>query len=126
MDVTGQAIKNLFYISLGNKSEPSNINHWNEPWSAASHVTGKVLKRIRRGSKDPRITWEEINNIIKNPLADREVWIMLGQILSKSEFERHLGSKNPSPVAIHLLYLLQSVMIDVSKVGAKLKIFCMP
>lgn len=126
MDVTGQAIKNLFYISLGNKSEPSNINHWNEPWSAASHVTGKVLKRIRRGSKDPRITWEEINNIIKNPLADREVWIILGQILSKSEFERHLGSKNPSPVAIQLLYLLQSVMIDVSKVGAKLKIFCMP
>jgi len=126
MDVCGQAIKNLFYISLGNKSEPSNINHWNEPWSAASHVTGKVLKRIRRGSKDPSLTWAEINNIIKNPLADREVWIMLGQILSKSEFERNLGSKNPSPVAIQLLYLLQSVMIDVSKVGAKLKIFCMP
>lgn len=126
MDVSGQAIKNLFYISLGNRSEPPNINHWNEPWSAASHVTGKVVKRIRRGSKDPRIAWEKINNIIKNPLADREVWIILGQILSKSEFEKYLGSKNPSPEAIQLLYLLQSVMIDVSKVGAKLKIFCMP
>ena len=125
MDVTGQAIKNLFYISLGNKSKPTNMNYWNTPWSVP-HVTGRVMKRIRRGNQDARATWEQINNIIKNPHADREVWIMLGQILSKSEFEKYLGCKNPLPVAIQLLYLLQSVMIDVSKVGAKLKIFCMP
>lgn len=126
MEVSGQAIKNLSYISLGNKQKPPNINHWNDPWEARSHVKGRVLKRIRRGNQDAHATWKQINNIIKNPLADREVWIILGQILSKSEFEKYLGSENPSPVAIQLLYLLQSVMIDVAKVGAKIKIFCMP
>ena len=125
MDVCSQSIKNLFYISLGNKSSPPNIKNWDKPWSVSS-VEGKIIKRIRIGDGEANGIWEQINNIIKNPLANREVWIMLGQILSKSDFEKYLSCEDPLPEAIQLLYLLQSVMVDVSKVGAKLKIFCMP
>jgi hypothetical protein len=125
MEVCGQAVKNLFYISLGNKQEPPNINFWEKPWKVP-RVEGRVLNRIRKGDKNPYQLWDQINNILKNPLTDREVWIVLGQILSKSKFLESLSNNSPSAEAIQLLYLLQSVMIDVAKVGAKLKIFCMP
>jgi len=125
MEVCGQAVKNLFYISLGNKQKPPNINFWEKPWKVP-RVEGRVLNKIRRGDKNSHVLWDHINNIIKHPHADREVWIMLGQILSKSKFIESLSNKNPSPEAIQLMYLLNSVMNDVVKVGAKLKIFCMP
>ena len=126
MEICGQATKNLNYISRVNTSMPPNIKNWNKPWKVAS-VKGEVRERIRLGNRKPMKIWGEIyNNIIKNPLADREIWIMLGHILSKSKFEKNLSYRDPLPEAIQLLYILQSTMVNIEKVGVKLRIFCMP
>jgi len=121
--VCSQATKNIGYLNLFNTASPPKLNRWDGAWKGTS---GQVNNRIRRGVANGRETWQNLSSIIRNPNADREVWLFLGQLLSKEQFINQLDSVNPNPAAIQALYLLLGTLSQVASVGAKLKIFCSP
>ena len=124
-EVCGQAIKNIGYLAMFNESLPSNLKRWGGKWSAKG-TQGSVKKRIRKGVNSGERIWEKVRSIIRDPLADREIWLFLGNILSKRALLRELGKIPPTAEAIQAVYLLQSTLTNVASIGVKLRIFCSP
>lgn len=124
-EVCGQATKNIGYLAMFNEARPSNLNKWGGKWSAKG-TKGFVKKRIRKGVGSGDKIWEKVRSIIRDPLADREAWLFLGNILSKQRFLRELGKVPPTAEAIQAVYLLQSTLTNVASIGVKLRVFCSP
>jgi len=122
--VCAQATKNINYLGMFNEQKPPNLRSWDRAWP--DNRSPKVRRRIRRGNGSGSEIWSRVQSVIRHPLADREVWLFLGQILSKSEFEDHLGRRNPTPEAVQAAFLLHATMTSVASVGAKLRVFCYP
>lgn len=122
-EVVGQATKNINFLGMFNMAKPDNLDRWNEPWKGKGCV---VDDRIRRGPTNSETAWEKIHGVIRHPQTNREVWLFLGKILSKSAFERQLKSSPPDPVAFQAALLLHGTLCNVASVGAKLRIFCYP
>lgn len=129
-DVCGQATKNLRYFSRYGEEIPPNSSRWhNQAWSGAKGVGGSVSKRIRRkpaGVSTGKAAWNEIQTLIRNPYSDLQVWLFLGRMLSKKEFQKQLTKPKPAAEAQQAAYLLFSTMNDVAAVGARLRVFCSP
>ncbi|WP_167956572.1 DEAD/DEAH box helicase [Anaerosporobacter faecicola] len=134
-EVCSQATKNLGYLAMFNDLKPSKLNSWDNEWSGKissnskedKSSIGKVKKRVKTSKiLTKNEVWNEIKSCINNPLSEKEVWIMLGNILSKSDFENRLEKKKPAAFAIHAAYLLNATAADVSTVGAKFRIVCAP
>mgnify|MGYP000925458510 CR=1 FL=1 len=120
--ICSQACKNLGYLSAYQIYNPKdNINKWNKPWSSNGQV---VTKRIRRGEGNGEEIWQQISSLLRNPNTHREVWLVLGQILSKNRFIADLNNKNTTPNAIQLAYLLRSTLSNISSIGGRLRILC--
>jgi Type III restriction enzyme, res subunit len=122
-DVCGQAQKNLREVSLFADPGPSKKAKWSRPWNGRPHTVGLVRRRIRRRlPSDPE---EDIRRAVKDPTADREVWLMLGNLLSKNTMERLLRQGDSPPgYAIQAAYLLFSTITNVAAAGARLTAFC--
>jgi hypothetical protein len=122
-DICGQAQKNLREVSLFADPGPSKRAKWDRAWNGRPHTQGLVRLRIRRRNRgsDPE---EEIRRMVKDPAADREVWLMLGNLLSKNTLNRLLRQEVPPGYAIHIAYLLFSTISNVAAAGARLRIFC--
>lgn len=124
-DVCGQAQKNLREVSIFADPGPSKRAKWSRPWNGRPHTQGFVRGRIRRrnSGSEPE---EDIRRTVKDPTADREVWLMLGNLLSKAELKRLLCQRNAPPpgYAIHAAYLLFSTITNVAAAGARLVVFC--
>jgi hypothetical protein len=125
-EVCAQAVKNLAYLAMFNRETPSHVrsNSWNKPWKCSG--IGNVEKRVRRGTGTSRALWNRIQGTVNNPMAGKEVWLLLGQVLSRSAFEQKLAKRNPPAEALQAAYLLHATMTDVAAVGAKLRIICGP
>jgi superfamily II DNA or RNA helicase len=122
--VCAQATKNINYLGLFNEQNPPNLRSWDRAWP--DNRNPKVERRIRRGTGTGSQVWSSLQSVIRHPLADREVWLFLGQTLSKGEFEDQLGRRNPAPEAVQAAFLLHATMTSVASVGAKLRVFCYP
>jgi len=122
-DVCGQAQKNLREVSLFADPGPSKKGKWNRPWSGRPHTEGLVRQRIRRKNRASDVE-EDIRRTVKDPTADREVWLMLGNLLWKEELERLLSHEVPPGHAIHTAYLVFSTITNVAAAGARLRVFC--
>lgn len=131
-EVCSQAVKNLIFISPFNDIKPSKFNSWDGGWTGKvsstknkKDVQGHVKRRISclyRWEKE-RI-WNEIRGCLKHPNSEKEVWIVLGNILSKNTFENKMKKKLPDPVVLHTAYILNSTLTSIATTGAKLKIVC--
>lgn len=122
-EVCAQAIKNLGYLTMFNDDKPSKLNSWDGPWNYEGY---QVDRRIFRAdlNDNAQIIWNKIRRIINNPLSEKEVWLFLGNILSRKHFEDNIKDHNPRPNVIQAVYLLHATMANVASVGAKLRIFC--
>jgi len=125
MEVCGQAVKNIEYLSMFNTKIPAGLkDKWEKPWKA-DKVSGKVKHRIREGNKtNYKENWAKIQSRISDPSIDKEVWLVLGGILSKDELIIQLQKDRNNSVAIQTLMLLNATLANVGSIGAKLKIFC--
>ncbi len=126
-EVCSQAVKNLGYLAMYNDSIPDKIKSWGTPWKAkVSDGEGLVKNRIVRSSLgySAMQLWQHMHECINNPHCEKEVWLVLGNILSKSEFERELKKVKPRPHVIQAAYLLHATMTDIASVGAKMRIIC--
>jgi superfamily II DNA or RNA helicase len=123
-EVCGQATKNLAWLHPYSGSTPPSVKKWSRPW--VEKRVGKVERRIRRGPQDPAQVWRELQELIRDPLAQREVWIVLGKGFSLSAYQAERGKPNPGPETVQLFFLLQSTWTAVSSIGATLRVYCSP
>jgi hypothetical protein len=126
-DVASQAIKNLHHLQPLVDSHMS-TGGWMGNWSAP-RVTGQT-QRLRHGNfaSGPAI-WKHIRRRIADPNSAREVWLVVGNSLSKAELQRQADRRPPSRPAAEALQafsLLQTTWGAVSQLGARLRIFCSP
>jgi hypothetical protein len=123
-EVCGQAVKNTKFLSKFNEQDaPSKSPRWHtDSWKNGANT----LTRIRKGSGTGSDLWKQFRALIRNPLSDVEVWIIAGQLLSKSQFEAYLKKSPPNQEAVQLAYLLLSTITSVTAVGSKLRVFCSP
>jgi hypothetical protein len=124
-DVCGQAQKNLREVSLFAEAGPSKRIKWSEPWDGQPHTEGIVAERIRRRNRDSDPE-DDIRRTVKDPNADREVWLMLGNLLSKETLETLLLKNSPPAYAIQAAYLLFSTITNSAAAGARMRVFCAP
>ena len=91
-------------------------------------VKKRAVNRVLRGPKQVtgQVLWEEIHRLIRDPHAQCEVWLLLGQMFSVSEFRKRLTASPPEPEAVQAAYLLLSTMTSAYSVGARLRVFCSP
>jgi superfamily II DNA or RNA helicase len=124
--VCAQAVKNLGYMAMFSNDKPNKTknNGWCNKWRDPK--IGSVTRRIRRGVQDTQRVWKTVQMTINNPLVEKEVWLFLGQVLSKRVFEEKISQTTPPAEALQAAYLLHATMSDVAAVGAKLKVFCGP
>ncbi len=125
-DVCAQAQKNVRFLSRFDDAMPSKAARWHkDPWKSNNLM---VKHRIRIGSQEQTGTeiWKDIKNAIVHPHADREVWLFLGQVLSKGEFEKALTSHNPKQEAVQAAYLLLTTITEVAMANGKLRVLCSP
>ena len=125
-EVCSQALKNLAYVTAFTSEAPTGVRtrSWDGPWRGGS--IGEVSRRIRRGEADALKVWNVIRTTLNNPVADREVWLVLGQILSLENLTTRLAQSNPAAEVLQATYLLHSTMTSVAAVGAKLRIISSP
>lgn len=123
-EVTSQAIKNLAYLQPFFVSDPPNLARWDSPW--ASEPVGVVDHRIRQGTLNGTQAWDEIREALRDPSWTRQVWVMLGNGLSKTTIEQDRDKTKTPAETIQVLYSLQSLWAGVSSVGAQLMVFCTP
>jgi superfamily II DNA or RNA helicase len=128
-DVASQAIKNLPHLQPLSVA-PMDRNLWAKPWSAPSHVQGET-NRLRHGSfgsgeKASEEIWSHLRSRIQAPDTEREVWLVLGNALSKGELTTQAAKRKPTAEAIQVFSLLQTTWGAVSQLGGRLRIFCSP
>jgi hypothetical protein len=128
-EVCAQAQKNMALFSTYSLQKPSNFNLWNRAhkFSGDNKVKLTVQKRIRRPvSETAAGAWATLNELLQNPLTTREIWLVLGNMLSAQTFYDSLLSDKPVPETLQLNHLLQTTIAAAGSVGAKTRIFCAP
>lgn len=68
--------------------------------------------------------WDDMNSVIQDHAAAKEVWIVLGNSLSRSKLLEEFKDGNASPNAIQALTLLSSLVNCCHDLGVYVKIFC--
>ncbi len=123
-DVASQAIKNLPHLQpLADVGMQT--GYWTRAWSAPPHVTG-ATRRLREGNlSSGHEMWRHIRKVVAAPDSEREVWLVLGQSLSKEALEKQVKPR-PEAQAIQIFSLLQTTWAAVSQLGGRLRIFCSP
>jgi hypothetical protein len=128
-EVCAQAQKNMALFSTYSLQKPGNFNLWNRAhkFSGDNKVKLIVQKRIRRPvSETAAGAWSTLNELLQNPLTTREIWLVLGNMLSAKTFYDSLLSDKPVPGTLQLNHLLQTTIAAAGSVGAKTRIFCAP
>jgi superfamily II DNA or RNA helicase len=122
-DVVSQAVKNLALLQPFDEVRPDTAR-WSTGWKADD---GGTIPRKRAGNFGSTTeAWKQIRDVIADPQADREVWLVLGQSLSVARLEAELNKLRPAPQIWHIYSLLQTAWAATSQMGARLRIFCSP
>ena len=128
-EVCAQAQKNAGLFSLFTLREPPNLKRWHRVHSfrGTGNVSLSVTSRLRHPTNiTADNVWDRLKALLLNPQTDREVWIVLGNMLSASTFEENLSNDDPAPESLQLNHLLQTTIAAMAQVGAKTRIFCAP
>lgn len=129
-EVCAQAQKNTALFSTYSLREPPNLAQWDKP----HHFTGKDKIALTVGSRlrttnwpDGRTAWEGgLSPLLRNPLTSREIWLVLGNMLSANALYTELTKPDPRPESLQLNHLLQTTISAGASVSAKTRIFCAP
>ena len=91
-DVFSQAVKNLAFIKSDSQELPKDRGKWNRPWSISENGKTASTTRIRCGATTSAEIREQIRSIRFRPGTKRQVWIVLGNLLSRSALGRSARS----------------------------------
>ncbi|MET4044257.1 hypothetical protein ABIC03_005978 [Bradyrhizobium sp. RT6a] len=88
--------------------KPGNFNLWNRAhkFSGDNKVKLTVQKRIRKPvSETAAGAWATLNELLQNPLTTREIWLVLGNMLSAKTFYDGLSKARASSASTCLLWI---------------------
>jgi hypothetical protein len=122
-DVVGQATKNLLFIKPDSQEFPGDGSKWDNLWT--DEGKGK-LRRIRHGKGPGRKVREAFMEMRGRPSTRRQVWLVLGNILSKRSVTAEMSKANPQPESIQVYHLITSLHSACQSIGVELRIFCSP
>lgn len=123
-DVCSQAVKNLGVLSPQFPSNLKKPSIWNHNWKQKGGFAVESRIRTPKNGMTAAKAWELIQDTVRRPSTTREVWIVMGNGMSRSLLEPEWKKKSPQPQVIQLIYLLQSTWNAVSSIGGVLKVFC--
>ncbi|MGV0583799.1 DEAD/DEAH box helicase family protein [Mycobacteroides chelonae] len=124
-DISAQAIKNLTHLQPLSVA-PMDRSRWMRPWSAPPYVAGST-HRLRWGSfTSSQQMWTHMRAHITTPGIEREVWLVLGNALSRRHLQEQARKKPPAAEPVQVYALLQSTWGAVNQLGGRLRIFCSP
>jgi hypothetical protein len=116
-----QATKNLLYLQPLEDTMP-NTSRWLKVWESKGFVD-RTTHRLREGTQTTvNQLWTRVREVVANPNAEREVWLVLGGTLSLSSLRAKAAKSVPE--AIQAFAILYSTWGAVSQLGARLRIFC--
>jgi hypothetical protein len=124
-DVCGQVQKNLREVSFFAEPGASKETKWTTAWDGSPHTVGVVSERIRKQRTKSKPE-DDISRATKNPNAAHEVWLVLGNLLSKHTLKNALLKTSPPAYAVQAAYLLFSTITNTAAAAAKLRVFCAP
>lgn len=127
-EVCAQAQKNTALLAMFSLQSPD-VRKWDRVhrFKGANNVSLAVQRRIRKPSDiDGKEAWKRLKPLLQNPLTMREVWLVLGNMLSAKTLADNLQSNDPDPETLQLNHLLQTTIASVGSAGAKVRIFCAP
>lgn len=124
-EVCAQAQKNTALFSTYSLRKPPNLTRWDGAHRFDGSIVDQRIRKSRHSSAED-IWSNELAPLLHNPLTSREIWIVLGHMVSAGTLLSNLRSDNPEPEALQLNQLLQSTISAAGSVGAKVRIFCAP
>jgi hypothetical protein len=124
-EVCAQAQKNTSLFSTYSLRPPPNLRRWDRPHKFNGLT---VRHRIRKPTEltASRVWSQQLEPLLYNPLTSREIWLVLGNMLSASTMLENLRSDDPKPEVLQLNHLLQTTIAAAGSVGARTRIFCAP
>ncbi|OMP75678.1 DEAD/DEAH box helicase [[Flexibacter] sp. ATCC 35208] len=135
-EVCNQAVKNLHYISMFDRTAPKHLDRLEKPYKFVNTKQGidlTVNTRLRYFNKtrnlqkaDSKKVWQKIEEVKYNASAEREVWLVMGKLFSRNRFLGEMAKGKPAPEAIQAGLILQNTLAAVGSLGAQLKVFCSP
>lgn len=128
-EVCAQAQKNTGLFSTYSLREP-NLAQWDQPhtFTGKGKIALTVNNRFRVSKwPDARSAWEGgLSPLLRNPLTSKEIWLVLGNMLSANALYNELTKPEPRRESLQLNHLLQTTIAAAASVSAKTRIFCAP
>ena len=117
-----QATKNLGFLRFGGLELPNRARKWMTNWAEGY----QVRPRIRKGPPGGREFVDDLGATLSRATTRREMWLVLGQVLSRGGLGDALRERHPSAHAIQTFYLLMATHNACKSVGVDFRVFCSP
>jgi hypothetical protein len=86
-------------------------------------VVQPATRRVQLAPRGAAVE-EEITSVVRDPSADREVWIIVGNLLRRTALNQCLRERNPPGNAVQAAYLLLSTISNTAAAGVRLTVYC--
>jgi hypothetical protein len=125
-EVCGQAVRYLGFFNPTDHQTKLTKEKISGQW-CPSKLEYKKLPRLvwAKGGRTPSSIAKKFIAAVEDPTFSREVWLVMGNGLSKKAFAQAVAKTQPKPHEREMSYLFQSTWCAVATVGASLKVFCM-
>lgn len=129
-EVCAQAQKNLWPFAMFSLLDPPNLQRWRgktHKFKGSGNVMLEMKDRIRKPiGLDGDEAWARLRKLLLHPQTDREVWLVLGNMMSASELEQGLQKTPPTSECVQTQHLLDTTIGAAGQLNAKLRVFCAP
>ena len=119
-DLCSQAAKNLVFLRTSRV--PPNVSKW----TRAARWEGTRIPKWSKGSGLPerQALWDKVKReVLDNPDASVEVWLVLGSGLSVSKLTSTVKRGAETPAIGPLLHLLDGLVANCAEAGVRLRVF---
>jgi superfamily II DNA or RNA helicase len=125
-EVCSQAVRYLGFFNPTDNDTKLTARSIGGNWCPGA---GKYRRRRRviwaTGEPTPAEISQKFTAAIQDPTFGREVWLVMGNGLSRKLFEQAVAKNTPKPNEREVSFLFQSTWCSVASVGASLRVFCM-
>jgi hypothetical protein len=125
-EVCAQAAKNSRYLARFNDEAPPKMPRWHtDDWQVKRLGPMRRIRVAAAGDDGPAV-WRKLRVALRDWRTHKEIWLVLGHILSRKEFERQIRTNPPGQEAVQIAMLLFTTAQAANAAGARLRVFCMP
>jgi hypothetical protein len=127
-DVCSQAVRYLGFFNPNDSRSRITAAQLDQTWSPDASMyqpRNRTIINTNGFATSTKIA-SHFENAVRDPIFTREVWIVMGNGLSRSAFEKAMNKSNPLANERELALLLQATWSAVAAVGATLRVICPP